>query len=226
MRFSKQGVMEGIKQMIPIGVFVIPFGLAFGAAAIDRGLSSTETIVMSLFVFSGAAQFAVLDLWQDPLLLLPIALTVLAVSSRHILLGAALSPWLRQLPPLSRFGSLFLLSDPNFASSQNAFQQGSRDAGILVGGGVVIWATWVLGTLLGVVSGNAFGELDRFGIDVVMAAYFVTILLGGGTKRSAIVPYTIAAGLAVAGWYYLPSGWNIMLAAVVGGLVGVVRHDR
>ncbi len=224
--FSIDGILFGLRQMIPIGIFVIPFGLAFGVAAIEQGLSSAQAIIMSILVFSGAAQFAVLELWKEPLSFVALALTIFAVSSRHILLGAALSPWLRHLPFSHRLFSLSLLSDPNFAFSNRAFQQGRRDAGILVGGGLVLWGTWVIGTFLGVVTGSSLGSLDRFGIDVVMAAYFTSLLLGNAPKRQSILPYLGVVLVAFIGWYYIPLGWNILLAALVGGLIGVTTYEQ
>lgn len=98
MILSGKGILGGVKAMLPVGIFVIPYGLAYGVAAIEHGLSPFQATAMSILVFSGAAQFAVLELWQEPLLYLPIGLIVLAVSSRHIFIGAALSPWLRHLP--------------------------------------------------------------------------------------------------------------------------------
>lgn len=222
--FSRKGVWTGIKQMLPLGVFIIPYGLSFGVVALENGLSALQAIAISAFVFAGSAQFAALTFLEAPMRLLPLALTVLAISSRHIVMGAALTPWLRHLTAPQRMMSLFVLSDANHASSYRAFLDGEKDTGVLFGGGLVLWSTWVSGTALGAFTGDSFGDLDRFGIDVVVAAYFSTVILGKPIEKRMVFPYLIAAIVASVGWYLLPVGWNIIVAAVMGGLVGVVTH--
>lgn len=87
-----RGIVAGAREIAPVAIFVIPFGIAFGAAAIEKGLSAALAVLMSAFVFAGASQFAALDLWSSPMPYLMLALTVFAVNARHILLGAALPP--------------------------------------------------------------------------------------------------------------------------------------
>lgn len=220
MRLSGAGVAEGARRILPVSVFVVPFGVAFGAAAIDRGLTPAEAIAMSATVFAGASQFAAIDLWGSPMPFLSVALVVLAVNARHLILGAALSPWLNPVPPRRRFLALAFLTDANFADSRAAFANGARDAGILLGGGIVLWATWLVGTATGALLGNAIGALDRWGIDVVMVAFFAALVVGGLSSRAQVPPVAIAVVVAVATLDVLPTGWNVVVAALAGGLAG------
>ncbi|EWH03138.1 AzlC family ABC transporter permease [Halomonas sp. BC04] len=57
------GIIVGIRRMAPLCLFVVVFGLAFGVAALSRGLSGLEAMLMSALVFAGASQFAALELW-------------------------------------------------------------------------------------------------------------------------------------------------------------------
>jgi predicted branched-subunit amino acid permease len=95
--FTASGVWRGSVEIAPIAAFVIPFGIAFGVAASAQGISPEVSVFMSIAIYAGASQFAVLDLWYAPLPLATLALTVFAVNARHILLGAALAPWLLQV---------------------------------------------------------------------------------------------------------------------------------
>lgn len=220
------GVQIGIRRLLPISVFVVPFGLAFGAAAVVQGLTPAQSIVMSATVFAGASQFAALDLWRAPLPHLSLALVVLAANARHIILGAALSTWVNALPRGRRFLALSMLSDANFADSNTAFKSGATDVGILLGGGIALWTTWVLGTAIGAIAGSSMGALDRFGIDVVMVAFFAAVVAGGLKSRASIVPVATAAIVAIATLDLLPAGWNIIAAALCGGAVGAWRDAR
>lgn len=218
------GVWKGIGRLLPVAVFVVPFGLAFGAAAVEQGLTAAQAMTMSALVFAGASQFAALDLWQAPLPYLSLALVVLAVNARHIILGAALSVPVNALPRPKRFLALALLSDANFADSQAAIKAGARDLGILVGGGAALWATWVAGTAVGAFAGSSIGALEPYGVDVVMAAFFAAVVAGGLKARGRFLPVATACLVAVATFSFLPTGWNIIVAALCGGAVTALRH--
>ncbi len=225
-RLTMAGVVRGVKSLGPISLFVIPFGIAFGAAAIERGVTPDQSIVMSLTVFSAAAQFAALDFWNGPLPAISLLLTVLAVGTRHILMGATLAPWLNRLSRPKRLLALSVLSDANFADSYDAFRRDERDVGRLVGGGLALCICWIIGSTIGVIAGASLGNLGRFGIDVVMVSFFAAIAVGQWEGLSDVLPSVVAAAVAVLGLIFLPPGWNIVLAALAGGIAGVLWHER
>jgi len=223
-RFTARGVWRGCVEILPIAAFVIPFGIAFGVAASVKGIQPAVSIFMSVAIFAGASQFAVLDLWTAPLPLATLALTVLAVNARHILLGAALAPWLLRIPLAKRAAALIFLSDGNFAYAWAARDRGEVDAGVLFGSGVTMWAMWIASTAVGALAGSLLGDLTRFGFDAVMVAYFTAVIAGQWKSRADLVPWIAAAAVAVAGTYVLPPGWHIIAGALAGGAVGVWRH--
>ena len=223
-RFTASGVWRGSVEIAPIAAFVIPFGIAFGVAASAKGISPGISMFMSVAIYAGASQFAALDLWYAPLPLATLALTVLAVNGRHILLGAALAPWLLQIPIVRRLAALLLLSDANFAHTMSARDRGETDAGILFGSGLTMWIIWIVSTAVGAFAGSLLGDLSRFGFDAVMVAYFTAVIVGWWKGRSDLFPFVTAAAVAVASTHILPPGWHIIAGALAGGLVGVWRH--
>ena len=94
-------------------------------------------------VFAGASQFVVLDLWLDPLPVGAIVLAALAVNLRHVLMGAAMRPWLAGLSPFTAYGSLFFLVDESWALSMREVVRGKNNIAFLVGSGMVLF---LLGT--------------------------------------------------------------------------------
>jgi 4-azaleucine resistance transporter AzlC len=225
-RLTARGVWRGAVEIAPIALFVLPFGIAFGAAAAAKAIPPAIAVFMSAAVCAGASQFAALDLWLAPLPLGMLAVTVLAVNARHVLLGATLAPWLLQLPLARRLLALSLLSDANFAQSLAAHERGETDAGVLFGGGFAMWITWVLGTAIGATAGTLLGDLSRFGFDAVMATYFVAILCGRWQGRRDLVPWATAAIVAVVAARLLAPGWHIIAGALAGGLAGALRHGK
>ena len=222
--FTARGVWRGVVEIAPIAAFVIPFGIAFGVAASAKAISPDIAVFMSMAVFGGASQFAALDLWFAPLPLAMLALTVLAVNARYILLGAALAPWLLQIPIARRLAALIFLSDGNFAHAVSARQRGEVDAGILLGSGLAMWFTWIAGTAIGSYGGAFLGELSRFGLDAVMVTYFAAVVIGQWKGSVDLVPWIAAAAVALVCANILPPGWHIIAGALAGGIAGAWRH--
>lgn len=220
--FTRAGMVRGGQRLLPVSVFVLPFGIAFGAAAIEAGLTPDQAIIMSMVMFAGASQFAALDLWASPLPYLSLMLVVLAVNARHFILGAALAPYVNPLPTQHWFAALITLSDVNFAQSYQAMKDGEQDAAHVLGGGVVLWSIWAMSTTLGVFAGSALGDLERFGVDVVMASFFAALSVGMVPNLRRAIPVLVACVVAVLTLDLFPAGWNIIAAALAGGVVGVL----
>lgn len=222
-----RGVLRGMAQLLPIAVFVLPFGLGFGVAAIDTGVSASEAVALSAIAFSGAAQFATLDFWTSPVAFGSLALVVLAVNARHLVMGAAIAPYANTLPLAQRILTMAFLSDANFATMQGALKRGERDLGLLLGGGVMLWLCWVAGTVVGVGSGAIMGDPKAFGVDVVMGCFFAAV--AAGQARDAppmLLAVAVAAGLSAALFTVLPAGWNVIVGALAGGVVGMVTDAQ
>ena len=219
------GVWRGFRDLFVVAAYSIPFGIAFGTAAAEGGLSAVETIAMSVLVFSGTAQFAALDAITGQAGLLSLGLVVFAVSARFVVMGAALAPHLNGLPPGRRLAITYFISDPNFAQAQAEVRSGRHDAGVLLGGGLALWVNWIAGTAIGALAGNVVGDVKALGFDVVMICFFVTVVVGEARLSLRLIPLAVAAGAAVFMLGWLPAGWNIIAAAFAGGLVSVICDD-
>ncbi len=216
-----------MKQLIPICIFVFSYGIAFGVAATEHGLEPYQAILMSAFVFTATAQFAALDFLTEPVAFLSLAFVTLALGGRHIIMSAALSRWINQLPKGKRFTTLFFLSDPNFAVSQSMLQTGEREIGPLLGGGVLLWLTWVTSTALGSLGSGIVGNTEVYGFSVIMPCFFAataTNIVRGSAHL--MLPVSVAMAIAVASYSFLPLGWNIILAAVVGGCISALSYGE
>src|SRR5260221_11948782 len=97
-RLTLRGTWRGAVEILPIALFVLPFGIAFGAAAAAKAVPPEIAVLMSATVYAGASQFAVLGLWLAPLPLGMLAGTGLAGQPRHLLPRAHVVP---RLPPVA-----------------------------------------------------------------------------------------------------------------------------
>jgi 4-azaleucine resistance transporter AzlC len=221
-RFTRAGIIRGMREIAPLMLAMVPYGMAFGVAALQNGLDPLSILLLSGLVFAGSSQFAALDLWAAPLALLPIWLTTLAINARHLLYGAALYPWLRGVTWAQRFPIVAVLTDSTWVYSTQAEAKGERDAGVLLGAGGLTWIVWVLSTAAGAYLGGAIPDPKKFGIDVVMAAFFAVSLTGLWKGPGTLKPWAAAAAAGLLGFWWLPTGWHVIAGGLAGGIVGVL----
>lgn len=222
-----RGIKRGARDLTGIAMAVLPFGLGFGAAAVEAGLHPAQASAMSASVFAGASQYAVLDLWREPVPWVALATAVLAVNARHIVLGATLVDYLEAASPRTRWLALAFLSDANWVSTRQAIARGERDLGHLVGGGLLLWTSWVVGTLIGAFAGEALGDLRRLGIDAVMPAFFACALVDlareAENRFALVLAGVLTLGLAV----IMPVHWAIICGALAAASLGtIIRVGR
>lgn len=222
------GIRQGILQLAPVAIFFVPFGVAFGVVAATKGMSALQSISFSFLAFSSSAQFSTLEFWHGAVAWGSLALAVIAINARNVVMGAALAPWVNLMPLAQRLPSVALLNDANFAVCQTAFKDGSRDMGLLLGSGLVLWGAWILGAAVGALAGPAFGNPAALGFDVVMLCFLTAMVTGMVTGMAAgkpklpvwLVPAVVGAVVAVLTLKFLPQGWNVIAGAFAGALAG------
>jgi branched chain amino acid efflux pump len=224
--FTLAGALAGARKCLPVAISGSVIGLVFGTLAGQAGLGAGEAALMSVLVFSGAAQFVVLGLWASPLPLATIALTTLVVGLRHVLMGAALGPVFSKLPRLKAYGSVFFMADENWALTMGEFAKGRRDGAFLLGGGLLMFLAWSGSTFIGGAFGGAVEDPARWGLDFAFTAVFLALISGMWKGRSNLLPWTVAAVVAVAAHHWLPGQWYILLGGLSGSLAGAVWRGR
>jgi len=227
--FTRAGVVAGFRRTIPVALSIFTYGLVFGVLSRQAGLSPLEAVLMSAIVFAGASQFVALGLWAVPLPWLAIIVTTLIVNLRHLLMGAAIGPWFRRLPPAQAYGSIFFLSDESWALTMAEFARGSRNGAFLLGSGIAAFIGWVSSTLVGQLLGSALSDRDlaQWGLDFAFTAVFIALLAGLWKGKSDLLPWAVAAVVALVAWAALPgTKWYIVLGGLAGSLAGALQRAR
>jgi 4-azaleucine resistance transporter AzlC len=116
-RLTSRDFRAGIAAVSPILVGIVPFGLIYGVAAVDAGLSGVQAIAMSSILFAGSAQLAAVDLMARDAAIIVIVATALVINARHIMYSASLAPHLRGIGPWHRTVYAYLLTDQAYAVS-------------------------------------------------------------------------------------------------------------
>ncbi len=229
MEFTRQGVARGARTARPLVIGTFPFGLVVGIASTGKGLSLVEGVLMSVLVFAGSAQLVVLELWSDPAPVLAAGFTALVVNLRMAPMGAALAPWLDGLRGWRLWGSLALLVDYVYALAAADQRRGGRDAGFLLGVGLVLWGAWIVAVAAGQVLAGAVALAPGHPLFFAAPAAFVALLvpLWRGVRQDA-GPWVLAAvvALLVQGAAGLGPPWPLLAGALAGAALGAWQEGR
>ena len=178
-------------------------GTTFGVVARQAGLTPPEIAGMSLLVFAGASQFAMVQLFTAGAPAVVVIATVLFLNLRHLLMAASLRRNFARVSMARRLAAAFFLTDESFAMATGDFRRGGTGLIYYVTFAITLFVLWNAATLAGVALGNAIGEPRRLGVDFAITATFVGIVvLGIRRPTDATVALAAAAGagaLALAG---------------------------
>lgn len=216
----KRGAHESVDVAIGIGAWGLITGVAMG----NSGMSPWLMVAMSLFVFAGSAQLAVLPLMSSGAPLWVIWATALCVNLRFVIFSAQWRPYLVGYPLLTRLKVAYLTADLNLVLFMRRF--GSAEARpapehlpYIWGGIAVNWTAWQLPSLIGIFAaasvplhwGMAFaGTLALLGISL-------SLLKDRATGVAASV-----AGCAAVAAYALPYKLNIVVAIAAAVAIGLL----
>ncbi len=178
-----------------VGVATGAYGVSFGAISVASGLSVWQTCALSLFVFTGASQFALVGVVASGGAAASGAATALLLGSRNTLYGLRLASLLR-LTGVRRLAAAQLVIDESTAMALRP--EDDRDAPLgFFATGSSVFVLWNLATLAGGLAGNAIGDTSAYGLDAAVPAAFLALLwprLDSGYKRVTAVA---AASLAL-----------------------------
>ncbi len=187
-----------IRNSLSVGLAVGAYGVAFGAASVGAGLSVVQTVLLSLFAFTGGTQFAVVGV-------VAAGGGIAAALTNGLLLGSRNLLYAMRLAPLLKVGGARrLLAALGTIDESTAMAVGQPDEQL---GRTAFWWTfgavytfWNLATLLGAVGAKALGDPTRFGLDAVVPAAFLALLAprlrnGALERRIALAAAVIAFAL-------------------------------
>jgi 4-azaleucine resistance transporter AzlC len=221
---STRGALLGAQGVLVRVGGIVVYGIAFGVAASAAGLSFAEATLMSALVNAGAAQFAALQVWGDPVPLAAAAFAALTMNARFILLGAALRPMFAGASPAFAYGALFFLYDGNWALALEHERRQQPAAAVFFGAGLFIYCAWVGSTAMGHAFGQLIADPKRYGLDFTVVAFFATMAAGFWRGRGDIVPVLAAIIGAVAADRFLGGSWHIVVGAIAGCLAAAIAH--
>ena len=226
MRTSAGVFWAGVRAELPLLIGVAPFGMIYGVLALSAGLDPLPAQMMSSIVFAGSAQFITAQLYRDLVPGLVIVLTIAVVNLRHMLYSASIAPYLKDLRMRWKLVLSYLLTDEAYATTILHYEvegAGERGHWFFLGAGLALWTTWQFSTALGVLVGTTLPE--SWPLDFALPVTFIALIMPSLKDRPALAAALSAGALALLA-HTLPYKLGLMLAGIVGILVGTVLEAR
>lgn len=195
---------------LPAAAAIVVFGTLYGAAAHPL-LGAPLTIASSVFIFSGALQFAIIGLLAAGAGAPALLLTATTLNLRHIVMGAVLRPHVGG-SRLRRAGLAFVLLDETFGFAVATREDAERT---LLISGIVCHLAWQVGTLTGVLGAGLSGVEGL--AEAIFPVLFVSLAALAATTSTLVVRAVAAAGLTALVAFTLPEVRS--LAPVIAGVL-------
>jgi predicted branched-subunit amino acid permease len=204
-----------LRTSLGVGVATGAYGLSYGALGTASGLSVVQTCALSILMFSGGSQFALIGVLSGGGAAASGSASAVLLGARNALYGARLAPVLG-LRGLRRAIGAQLVVDESTAVALSYEPQGVQAARLgFWATGLAIFVLWNLSTLIGAVLGNQLGDPRDYGLDAAAPAAFLALLAPRLRGRSAWFTAVAGAAVAVAAVPLVPAGVPVLLAALV-----------
>lgn len=227
----RRAFSRGLRAVMPLLLGVAPFGVIYGVAALQSGISPLAAMAMSSIVFAGSAQFLLVQLVGAGAPLLLTAGAVGLVNLRHALYSASVAPFLAHLPRRWKVLLAYLLTDEAYAAAiphllavrPEAQQSAAMPHWILFGSGLGLWTGWQLSTLAGLLIG---AQLPRdLDLDFALPLTFIAIVVPMIDSHALFVAALVAGAAAIV-LAALPYKLGLFLAALAGLVVGAALTGK
>jgi predicted branched-subunit amino acid permease len=198
------------------------YGVSFGAVSVSSGLSVAQTCLLSLLMFSGASQFALVGVVASGGGAFSAGATALLLGTRNTLYGLRLAPLL-DFRTRDRLVAAHVLIDESTAMSVTRTTREGARTGFLVTGGA-IFVLWNLFTLLGALGGAAIGDPRTYGLDAAVGGAFLALLWPrlSEPRNRVVAVLAVAAALGVVP--VAAAGVPVLVAGGVALLVGLLSR--
>ena len=206
-----------VRDALGVGVAVGLSGFAFGVTSAGAGLSLLQTCVLSLLVFTGASQFALVGALAAGGNPFTAAAGAFFLGTRNAFYGLRLSQLLALPKAVRPFAAHWVIDETTAVALAQPSRRAARLGFTLTG--LTLYLLWNLTTLLGGLGAEAIGDTAAWGLDAAGPAVFLALLapmLKSATERAtAGVAVLLGLGLLPV----LPAGVPVLAAALAAPAV-------
>ncbi|MFI6383884.1 AzlC family ABC transporter permease [Streptomyces sp. NPDC050658] len=213
-----------VRDALGVGVAVGLSGFAFGVTSAGSGLTVLQTCALSLLVFTGASQFALVGALAGGGNPFTAAAGAFFLGVRNAFYGLRLSQLLAVPRAVRPLAAHWVIDETAAVSLAQPTRRAAR-IGFTVTG-LSLYLLWNLTTLLGALGAEAIGDTDAWGLDAAAPAVFLALLMPmlRTTRERAVAAVAVVLGLGLLP--VLPAGVPVLVAALAAPAVLYVEGRK
>jgi len=197
------------------------YGAAFGAAGVTAGFSILQTCLLSILLFSGASQFAVVGIMGAGGSAISAIATATLLGFRNALYGLQMAPILK-VGGLKRVLAAQITIDESTAVATIQENDEDRKHGFYVTG-IGVYIFWNLFTYLGALGASAIGDPSVWGLDAAVPAAFCGLIWPRLKNKTQFLVSAIAIAWALLLTPIAPAGIPIITTILLAVIFGVKK---
>jgi predicted branched-subunit amino acid permease len=210
---------DSLAVAIPVGTY----GAAFGAASIASGFSVFQTCLLSLLLFSGASQFAVVGVMGAGGSALSAIATGSLLGLRNGLYGLRMAPLLKLRGAKKIIGAQITIDESTGVALNQEARGRQASAYGFWATGIGVYIFWNLFTLIGALGAQSIGDPSAWGLDAAVPAAFLGLVWPRLTDKKTKLVALLAGALALVLIPIAPAGVPIISTAAIAILLGWIR---
>ena len=202
-----------VRDALAVAVSTGAYGLSFGAVAATAGLSLRQASALSLLMFTGASQFALVGVLAGGGAPLAAAATAALLGARNTLYGLRLASVLSLRGPRRLLAAHLVIDE---SSAMATLREDARESRLAFWAtGVAVFVLWNLATVAGAAGAGRLADPTVLGLDAAAPAAFLALLAPRLGDRSTWALTAAAAAVALALTPVVPAGVPILAAALL-----------
>lgn len=210
---------------LALGLGTGVYAISFGALAVAAGLSAWQAQALSLLMFTGASQFALIAVVASGGSAIVAVATSTLIGSRNAFYAFAMAPVLRARG-VRRLVAAQATIDESTGMAARYEEDGPSARLAFWATAGSIYVLWNLGTLIGALGAGLVEDPNSFGLDAAAPAAFLALVWPRLTSWPLRAVAIVALGSAVALAPFLSAGVPVLLAGAAGIAVGLVLGAR
>jgi predicted branched-subunit amino acid permease len=220
-RLYAHEIFLGFKTVLPLWLAAAPFAIAYTISARQIGLAPFEIQLMSLTMYSAAAQMATVQLLSAGASTITFVLMVVTLNIHHLLYGLSLAQSIK-LSPLKRIAAASLLTDAAYAVTI----QRKANFSFLLGAELSMFAAWNIFTAFGLLMGQVIGTVSSVQLDFVVPLSFFVVLVSSVKSRTDLAVALFATVATVMCLVVQLGSATIIVVGLASALLGAAFSER
>lgn len=219
---SNNEYITGAKKSIPIVIGYIPVAITFGILCKAQGLRLIHVILSSFVLYSGAAQFLLIDFMVSGISLVGIAISIFLLNTRLFIMSASLGTVVDKIN--HKLFPIVGWWDTDETFSVISFNRDLVSTKFVLGLQFPTYLSWGIPSIIGFIIGDFLPKSLEISMSLGLLGLFIALLIPNVKKHKETVKVVILTAIIYTVLFYLKifsNGWDIVVSIILSSILGL-----